>query len=471
MSKILAGVTALLLIAAMAVTGCGSHSTTRKESKPSTSVPPTAELPSTPAGRQLGWALALINSGRTLPPAELSAHFSPAFLKAFPPGQLIAGLEPVLAGKPYRYARTLAQPNPLQLMARLDGDRGAGLRVVVTVANNPTHQIDGLLFRAVASEPGGWPAIDAGLGRLASQTSVLAAEVRNGRLVTVHALHPNRAGAIGSAFKPYVLGALAQAIENGKASWQEKLAIRNAWKSIPSGVMQNEPAGKRFTLLHYAQLMIAISDNTAADHLIGRLGRSAVEQELIRLGNHSPGRNIPFLTTREITILKADAPASLMNAYARAGSKPRSRLLARIDAIPLSIDALSGKPRSAASLAWLVEDRPLAVSSIEWFASPADLGRAMVGLQQLARRPGLAPIRAILSKNPGVPLDPKVWRYAAYKGGSEPGVLAFSWYLERRDGRAFVLSIVLNDSKRELDNDLVSPISIAQGAMALLAHS
>lgn len=471
MAKILASLIAVLVVGAVATTGCGSHSTARTKPKPSTSARPGPALPSTPAGRQLAWALALVNSGRTPTTAEFAAHFSPAFLKAFPPAKLIAGIEPIAAGKPYRYVRMLTPSNSLQLVARLDGDRGASLRVSIAVANSPAHLIDALFFQAAASSMNSWRAIDAGLTKLAAQTSVLAAEVRNGRLVTVHGLDPNRAGAIGSALKLYVLGALGQAIENGAASWQEKLAIRNAWKSIPSGVMQNEPAGKSFTLLHYAQLMIAISDNTATDHLIGRLGRSAVERELVRLGNHSPARDIPFLTTRENTILKADAPASLMNAYARADSKQRSRLLKSVDAIPLSIDVLSGQPRSAGSLAWLVENKPLAVSKIEWFASPADLGRAMVGLQQLARRPGLAPIRSILSKNPGVPVDPKIWRYLAYKGGSEPGVLCFSWYLERRDGRRFVLAIVLNDSRRSVDADLISPVSIAQAAMVLLARS
>ena len=468
MSKTPMGLAAGLLIGAVALAGCGSGASKTARSEPA--APPRAEIPATPAGRQLGWALALVNSGRTPTAAELSAHFSAGFLKAFPPAQLLAGIQPTSAGKPYRYVRMLTAPNPLRLVARLDGDRGASLRVTIAVTNGSAHPIDALLIQAIASEPGGWPAVDTRLEGLASQAGVLAAEVRNGRLVTVHALNPNRVGAIGSAFKPYVLGALGQAIENGTASWQEKLAIRNAWKSIPSGVMQNEPAGKRFTLLRYAQLMIAISDNTAADHLIGRLGRSAVERELVRLGNRSSGRNPPFLTTRENTILKADAPDPLMNAYARADSKLRSRLLARVDAIPLSIDVLSSTPRPAGAIKWLVANKPRAVNTIEWFASPADLGRAMVGLQQLARRPGLAPIRAILSKNPGVPPDSN-WRYVAFKGGSEPGVLCFSWYLERRDGRKFVLAIVLNDSKRTVENDLISPVSIAQSAMALLARA
>jgi hypothetical protein len=457
MPKIQAGLITLLLIGGVAVTGCGSHTATK--TKPhSTAAQSSAQLPATPAGRQLAWALALVNSGRTPAASEFSAHFSPRFLQAFPPLTLMAGLEPVIAGKPYRYVRMLTSPRPRRLVARLDGDRGASLSVSISVTKTPAHLIDGLLIKTIASEPGGWSAIDMRLRKVAARPSMFAAEVRNGRLKPVHVLDPNRVGAIGSAFKLYVLGALGQAIEDGKASWQEKLAIRAAWKSIPSGQMQNAPAGKRFPLLRYAQLMIAISDNTAADHLIRRLGRGAVEKELVRLGNHSVGRNTPFPTTRENTVLKVDAPASLANAWARAGSKERSRLLPRVDAIPLSL----------AGVVWL---GPRLIDTVEWFASPADLGRAQVRLQQLARRPGLAPIRSVLSKNPGVPPDPKIWRHAAFKGGSESGVLAFSWYLERRDGRAFVLSIVLNDSKRELDNDLVSPISIAQGAMALLAHS
>ena len=73
----------------------------------------------------------------------------------------------------------------------------------------------------------------------------------------------DEAGAIGSAFKLYVLGALARAVADGDATWQERLAIRDAWKSLPSGAMRDEPAGSAFTLRHYAEQMISVSDNTA----------------------------------------------------------------------------------------------------------------------------------------------------------------------------------------------------------------
>jgi len=253
-----------------------------------------------------------------------------------------------------------------------------------------------------------------------------------------------------------VLGALGQAIETKQASWSEKLAIRDAWKSIPSGTMQNQPAGTRWTLQHYARQMISISDNTATDHLIHRLGRANVERELVRFGNRAAARDVPLLTTRENTILKINASASLRNAYARAGSAERLRLLARVDATPLSLQGVS----------W---NAPIDIGTIEWFASPADLGRALVGLAKLSTRPGLAPVRSILAVNPGLRFNRSTWPYVGYKGGSEEGVLSGAWYLERADGRVFVMTYVLNDPRHLID-DLASS-ALAEAAIARLAHS
>ncbi len=71
--------------------------------------------------------------------------------------------------------------------------------------------------------------------------------------------------------------------------------------------------------------------------------------------------------------------------------------------------------------------------------------------------------------NPGVRLDAKTWTYAGYKGGSEPGVLSLTWYLVRHDGKAFVLSLVLNDPHRAIDES--SAAAVAEAAIALLAKA
>ena len=53
------------------------------------------------------------------------------------------------------------------------------------------------------------------------------------------------------------------------------------------------------------------------------------------------------------------------------------------------------------------------------------------------------PVRQILARNPGVGVGTG-WRYVAFKGGSDNGVLAGSWYLECRDGRRQVLVVQLS---------------------------
>jgi beta-lactamase class A len=210
-------------------------------------------------------------------------------------------------------------------------------------------------------------------------------------------------------------------------------------------------------LRHYAEQMISVSDNTAADHLIGRLGRSAVEAELAALGNGATARNEPFLTTREMFALKLTAPASLRRAFATANPAGRRRLLARVDALEPTIQSATG---------WT---QPRSINRIEWFASPADLGHAIAALVSRARQPRLRPLRSILAMNPGIQLDRAHWPYVGFKGGSEPGVLSLTWYLQRGDGRTFVLSFVINDSRHDID--AAAALAVAQAALGRLARA
>jgi hypothetical protein len=96
---------------------------------------------------------------------------------------------------------------------------------------------------------------------------------------------------------------------------------------------------------------------------------------------------------------------------------------------------------------------PRAVTTVGWFASPADICRALVALHELASKPGLAPIGEILGANPGVIIDhndfPTVW----FKGGSEPGVLFASWLAVRPDGRLAVVAGGVADSITNVDQD------------------
>lgn len=52
------------------------------------------------------------------------------------------------------------------------------------------------------------------------------------------------------------------------------------------------------------------------------------------------------------------------------------------------------------------------------------------------------------------------------KGGSEPGVLAFAWLLERADGGVFAFAITMLD---EEPIDASAAVPVVEGALNLLA--
>ena len=254
-----------------------------------------------------------------------------------------------------------------------------------------------------------------------------------------------------------MLAALGSAIADGDAQWDEPLKIRDILKSLPSGVMQNERDGKEFTLRQFAEKMISISDNTATDHLIHKLGRDRCERAMAKCTLGHSDLNAPFLTTRDLFALKLSGSDDLPKRYIGAG------VLSRRELVSPGGEVGKATPQIMLAAAWKA---PRFIDSLEWFASGQDLAATMWLLDDLSRKPGLEPIRDILAINPGVPIDRKVWTYAGYKGGSEPGVLSLNWLLERRDGKKYVVSITFNDTRKAVDESLA--LALAQRAVEFL---
>lgn len=159
--------------------------------------------------------------------------------------------------------------------------------------------------------------------------------------------------------------------------------------------------GTQVSVQDTAAKMICVSDNTAANMLINLVGRPAVQAALTTTGMADPALDRPFLTTRELFILKLDQWPALANRYIAANQAGRQALLAgTIDRAPL--------PTVAAAQAWTT---PRDINSLEWFASADDICPVYTSLAALARRPGLSPIRQVLSLNDGgLQLDPAQWK-------------------------------------------------------------
>jgi len=352
------------------------------------------------------------------PPASDSL-FHPSFLAQVPTAQLAGIFQQFHAqcGAVVRTVQTSSRGADYGEY-RFETEKGMTFPAKIGIESGAPYRIHTLWFglpQAVTTSP---DEIIAKLKALHGRTSLAVFRLEGAGPRLLHGLLPDAPMAIGSTFKLYILGALAQEAAAGRVPWERVVRLEDGLKSLPSGVLQSWPAGTPLTVQTLASGMISISDNTAADHLLHLLGRPAVEAAQRAMGHATPERNVPFLATHEMFQLKAKGHA----------------------------------------------DR------LEWFASTADLCRAMDWLRtrtegESNRR--AAPARAILAINPGIEFDRKAWTYVGYKGGGEPGVLNMTWLLGRRDGAWFAVSASWNDETRTVDT--VELAGLMQGLTGLLA--
>jgi len=423
---------------------------------------PGLAIPSTPAGEQLAWALQAGNEGgASLTEAEVAARFTEDYVRALPPSALIADIMTYLVPiAPVGVARFEGGVTETRARALLRGAGGQLWRFVLEVEPSPPHRITTLYFRAVwpvappEKAPRSWKALERRLQRLAPEVSFIAAEVSDGECRSFSSVNPDEELAVASSFKLYVLGELARQVEAGEASWDELMPLRAGLKSLPSGELLYYPDGSLLPLRSYAERMISESDNTATDHLIHRLGRRNVEEMMAAMGHAAPERNRPLLLTREWFAIKIRMTPEQVEPYLRADEEGKRRFLRR------EVDPL-------ADTLWDGEDwiGPYLIDSVEWFASAADLCRAVAMLHDMAGQPGLDPIENALSLEPGIMFDPAVWSYVGYKGGYESGVRSHVWLLQRADGRWFTMAVIANDPKKDINGAELDALMIAAGAL------
>lgn len=464
-------VVAALLSATLA--GCGDDDSTAAdaESPAPTSVPtaePTPESTAEPAAEptakpgtapadagtdgparaQLDWFVEKLNAAAPPSVAEIEARFSAAFLAEVPPDALTAGVsEMVAAMAPPITVESVApvSADGLALDAVLvSADGRARLAVSLVVAADEPHRIEGLVGRPdvdLAFSTGlTVEALDASLSALAARSSLGVYEVTDGSCTVVHDIRGDRSVALGSVFKLWVLAELADQIAAGEAAWDEMLTIEDRYKSSPDGQVFAMEPGTEITLEEMAMAMISISDNSATDHLLARLGRTNVEAVLDRIGVADPGANVPFLSTQALFQLKFAASEPSAADWRALDGEGRRALLDDIDdavmgwvADPDGFDLVNADG--------VVIDQPRDLD-LEWFATPADLCRTMTYLAERAETPGLEPVAAILEANAGggLPFDRERWPTIRFKGGSEPGVVAGAWWFEGADGRRYVVA-------------------------------
>ncbi|MFF3002501.1 serine hydrolase [Kitasatospora sp. NPDC057940] len=276
-----------------------------------------------------------------------------------------------------------------------------------------------------------WTQVDDMLADLGARVSFAATRIGpDGRCELVHGVRADTQRPIGSAFKLYVLGALAQAVDEQRASWDESLAIRDDYKSLPSGRLQDCPAGTTVTMAEFADCMISLSDNTATDHLIHRLGQDAVVHQMDVFGHQQPRANIPCLTTKAFFQLKANQYPARADEYLALPEHHRSAALRELERLPLP-DVRETWPQ------------PRRIDQIEWFASPIDICNAYAALWRFDQ-PEIG--HALALNDDGLNLAPSRFPTVWYKGGSEPGVITLNYLARTSDDRTLATSLMVSDA-------------------------
>ncbi|MEM9203884.1 MAG: serine hydrolase [Actinomycetota bacterium] len=426
----------------------------------STQAPSTTRAPTTtgapeamrstvgPALDQADWFVAALNDG-AFPVDDIEQRFSPFFLAQVPAEQLTAVVPSILAlaEAPFSFERFDSSADGLSGEGVLIGADGQQLALQIVVEADAPHRIDGLLVSPIETT---FPfevtieEIDQQLTNLGPESSVGLYDVSDGDCRAVHEVRTDSPIVLGSTFKLWVLAALAHEIDEGRASWDETMLVTDELRSSPDGEIFALETGTEVTLRRLAAVMISISDNTATDHLIDRLGREAIEQTIERIGIADPSANSPLLSTSNLFALKfiADPPNS--DDYRALDEAGRRALLAELDrqVLPWANGDVSPTELAAGTNAdgvSITEPRDL---DLEWFATARDLCLTLVYLSQLADTPGLEPVADALEINsgPGIPFDRERWPTIRFKGGSEPGVIAGAWWFEGSDQDRYVVA-------------------------------
>jgi len=381
---------------------------------------------------------------------DFDGYFSPAFHTALPRDKWDAVVAQVTAqmGKPVA-VESIVATSPWAGIVRLRFERGI-VSVQLSVDPAPPHVVTGLYFTGAEVAGDTIDKLAADFRALPGAGGLGVYALGDGVLRLVAGVEPTRTAPLGSAFKLWVLGELAREVAAGERTWGDVVAVGPP--SLPSGITQSWPPASPVTLQTLATLMISISDNTATDTLVTLEG---TKLDGFVAGVGAPGL-APVLTTRQMFAIKSAANADLAAAWAKAAPGARRTLLtanaARLAATPIDASLFAGKP--------------VAIDTLEWFASPGETAAVLDWL----RTKGGATALALLAVNPGTDAATRAkFDYVGFKGGSEPGVITLNYLVRRKDGRG--LAVVGNWHRADAGVDTLVFTQIMTRALVLASSA
>lgn len=328
-----------------------------------------------------------------------------------------------------------------------------GARQDIRIHTDDGGWVDRFELETQAPKINSWHDIDAVLSKTGARYSYQVAKVDNGHCDPVAGTNTGESLPLASIFKLYVLHAVAGAVQAGTVSWDDQLTVTDKSRAVGSSGLAL-PAGAQVSVRTAAEKMIATSDNTATDLLIGRLGTHAIEEALATAGHHDPAGMTPFPTMYELFSVGWGKP-DLREQWQHGSPQVRARLLAQANETPYEPD-----PTRAHT--------PASSYGAEWYGNAEDICRVHTALQSDAVGRA-APVKQILSAVSGIQLDRNVWPYIGAKAGGLPGDLTFSWYAVDKTQQPYVVSFQLNWPRDHGPTVTGWMLQVAKQAFALIA--
>lgn len=251
---------------------------------------------------------------------------------------------------------------------------------------------------------------------------------------TLYSLNENEIFAIASASQLYILAWLG---ENEK-KWDRIIKIKKE-NSIPPGTISNYPDGAPATIFTLAYHMISENDNTAADLLIDYITKQKIEK-YISQHNSNYVLNIPFLKTLEAIKLKK--LPSVAEKYFNLSYSQKINIINSLKDTEIDF--------SKTNL-----NEPLFINSIEWFATPTDICKILDHIRIL-NNPF---VNSILESNRKFDTKSAGYIWTGFKDGYEAGVLTLNWLVQAKDNRYYCISMIINDSKKNINKEEVFTIA------------
>lgn len=393
---------------------------------------PLAATPATPLDLRIEQLPAMLAG--ELPYAD---YFAPSFLSVVPSTQLKSLSEQFVAqhGKPLKILRVERQ-GPTGATIKIEYEKAIATADISVEAAAP-NKVVGLLIKGFELKGDSPQKIDADFAKLAGTSGYLVEKIgADGQHQQIAGRNVRQQFAIASTFKLYVMAELAAQVKSGKLSWSDVVPLTE--NSYSSSATQGWPRTTPVTLQTLATWMISVSDNAATDTLIRVLDREAIEERLAMIGHGDPDKALPMLTTVEAFALKSN---SALRAQFQKADEAGQRALLRDKAGDLGYEDIN-----------LVElgSGPVAIDSIEWFASPADIANLLNNIRRIGNQTALD----VMSVNKGVaPTNAEKWQYLGYKGGSEPGVASMSYLAQSKRGDWYAISGSWNNNVKEVDTN------------------